>query len=186
MRTLKTPRKEALKLCAVHECDVRRIFPTTCGLSLTGQGTIALASAHHIYLYSLNGYAIASAHVNDGDPFAGLPRFSFGGPSADDDETAQLNAHPEFTGGITFLNREFLRYGALFVVGIDSELALFRCVPGSRAYEEQEEGEVQPWMLIEQGRVEGSEDHSGGNCTAVRFIGYVPDDLILRCEGVGY
>ena len=169
VRTLVTPRKEAIKLCAVHECDVS--VHTENQRHLTQQGTIALASAHYLYVYSLNGYAIASAHVNEGDPFAGLPRFSFGTPHGDEDGTALLNAQPEFTGGISFLNREFLKYGALFVIGIDSELALFRCVPGSRAYEDQEEGEVQPWMLIEQGRVEGSEDHAGGICTAVKFIG---------------
>lgn len=76
---------------------------------------------------------------------------------------------PEFTGGITFLNREFLRFGALFVVGIDNELALFRCVPGSKLYED--ETEVKPWALVEQGRLSRSDDHAGGDCTAVRFIG---------------
>lgn len=128
-----------------------------------------------MYLYSLNGYAIASAHVEADDIFASLPRFTFG--FGGDEPVAKT---PEFTGGITFLNREFLKFGALFVVGIGSELALFRCMPGSRAFGEESNSfgdseektkSPQPWSIVEQGRLSGSDDHDGGDCTAVRFIG---------------
>jgi hypothetical protein len=32
---------------------------------------------------------------------------------------------------------------------------------------------VKPWTLEEQGRLNRSEDHNGGDCTMVKFIGYV-------------
>jgi hypothetical protein len=124
------------------------------------QGQIALASAHHIYLFSLNGHPIASASVETDD----FLTFSFGAG-------AELPPKEEFTGGITFLNREFLRFGVLFVIGINSELALFRCVPGSKATIEFDDEEVQPWTLAEQGRLFRSDDHSGGGCTMVKFVG---------------
>jgi hypothetical protein len=84
---------------------------------------------------------------------------------------AEVPPKDEFTGGITFLNREFLRFGVLFVIGINSELALFRCVPGSKATIEFDDEEVQPWTLAEQGRLFRSDDHSGGSCTMVKFVG---------------
>lgn len=120
---------------------------------------IALATAHHIYLYSLNGYPIASTWVEDN----ALPRFSFGLTS--DEPAPPL---PEYTGGISFLKREFLRFGALFVIGIGSELALYRCVPGARIFEGED---VKPWTLVEQGRLSRSDDQLGGDCTMVKFVG---------------
>jgi hypothetical protein len=76
----------------------------------------------------------------------------------------------EFSGGIAFLNREFLRFGVLFVIGIGSELALFRCVPGSKKLSDFDE-EVRPWTLVEQGRLFRSDEHAGGDCSMVKFIG---------------
>jgi hypothetical protein len=63
-----------------------------------------------------------------------------------------------------------LKYGPLFVVGVGSQLALYRCVPGQQIFEDEE---VKPWTLEEQGRLHRSEDHNGGDCTMVKFIGYV-------------
>lgn len=75
-----------------------------------------------------------------------------------------------YTGGMSFLNREFLKFGSLFVVGVGSELALYRCVPGVKIYDDED---VKPWTLEEQGRLHRSDDHQGGDCTMVKFIGYV-------------
>jgi hypothetical protein len=121
---------------------------------------IALATAHHIYLHSLNGVPIASAWIEDN----ALPRFSFGLPS--DDPPPPL---PQYTGGITFLNREFLRFGALLVVGVGSELALYRCIPGVKMFPDEQD--VKPWLLAEQGRLSRSDEHPGGDCTMVKFVG---------------
>lgn len=121
---------------------------------------IALATAHHIYLHSLNGFPIASTWIEEN----ALPRFTFGQTS--DSPPPPI---PEYTGGVTFLNREFLRFGALFVVGIGSELALYRCVPGVKHFTEEED--VKPWSLVEQGRLSRSDEHPGGDCTMVRFVG---------------
>jgi hypothetical protein len=164
IRTLQTPRKDPIKYCAVNEADVSKLAMTwhsSLGLELKQpQGQIALASAHHIYLFSLNGHPIASASVETDD----FLTFSFGA-------AAEVPPKDEFMGGITFLNREFLRFGVLFVIGINSELALFRCVPGSKATIEFDDEEVQPWTLAEQGRLFRSDDHSGGVCTMVKFVG---------------
>jgi hypothetical protein len=76
----------------------------------------------------------------------------------------------EFTGGLSFLNREFLKFGPLFVVGVGKELALYRCVPGVQIFDDEE---VKPWTLEEQGRLNRSDDHTGGHCTMVKFVGQV-------------
>lgn len=121
---------------------------------------IALATSSHIYLYSLNGFPIASAWVEED----ALPRFTFG---LTNDDPPPPPA--EYTGGISFLNREFLRYGALFVIGVGSEVALYRCVPGAKLYEEEDD--VKPWELVEQGKLNRSDEHPGGDCTMVKFVG---------------
>lgn len=91
-----------------------------------------------------------------------IPRFTFGG-------SEQLfRPESEFTGGISFLKRDFLQSGVLFVIGIGSEVALYRCTPGAR---ESDDEDVPPWKLIEQGRLSRSDDHAGGDCTMVRFCG---------------
>jgi len=86
---------------------------------------------------------------------------------------------PEFTGGISFLKRDFLKFGVLFVVGIGSEIALYRCMPGVKIFEDEE---VPPWKLVEQGRLSRSDDHAGGDCTMVKFCGYVL--TLLACRGL--
>lgn len=130
------------------------------------QGQIALVTAHDIYLYSLNGHPIA--HVSLADS---LSAFNFTQPSSETED-----AREEYTGGLTFLNREFLKYGSLFVVGVGSQLALYRCVPGVQLFDDEL---VKPWTLEEQGRLHRSDDHEGGDCTMVKFIGYA----VLQCGG---
>ncbi|KAK4689020.1 hypothetical protein P7C73_g1097, partial [Tremellales sp. Uapishka_1] len=143
-RSLQLGRSDSIQFCAVNEAD----------------GQIALATQRHVHLFSLNGHPIASASVED----ERVPGFSFGF-----DLDPRKSAHQkQFTGGIAFLKREFIKDGVVFVVGIDSEVALFRCMPGRRQYEDQD---VKPWRLVEQGRLHRSDDHEGGHCTMVRFIG---------------
>ena len=117
-------------------------------------------TARDIYLYSLNGHPIAHTSLA-----TNLSAFNFTQTASDTTQPQE-----EFTGGLTFLNREFLKYGPLFVIGVGSQLALYRCVPGVQIFEDEE---VKPWTLEEQGRLHRSEDHSGGDCTMVKFIGYV-------------
>ena len=123
------------------------------------QGHIVLSTQRHLYLFSLNGHPIASISV-EGD--RRIPRFTF--DSSDDVPRSE----PEFTGGLSFLKRDFLGDGVLFVVGIGSEIALFRCEPGVRY---SEDVDVPPWKLVEQGRLSRSDDHVGGVCSMVRFCG---------------
>ena len=73
-----------------------------------------------------------------------------------------------FTGGISFLTRDYLKSGVLFVIGVGSEIALYRCVPGARRFEDEQ---VNPWKLVEQGRLSRSDDHVGGDCCMVKFLG---------------
>jgi hypothetical protein len=121
-----------------------------------------MASRHHLYMFSLNGHPIAST-VPNAEAEQPFSAFTFGTASP-----AVETPEEEFTGGISFLKREFLAYGVLFVIGVGSEIALYRCVPGVRLFEEQE---VASWSLVEQGRVERSDDHAGGECCMVKFIG---------------
>lgn len=65
------------------------------------------------------------------------------------------------------------------MVGIGSELALYRCVPGAKMFEDEE---TKPWSLVEQGRLPRSDDHVGGECTAVKFIGYVGRRLTVLAQ----
>lgn len=115
-------------------------------------------------MYSLNGHPFAHTSLSDYRAGYGsaLQSPDLDDPSPDDKE--------EYTGGISFLNREFLKFGVLFVVGVSSEVALYRCVPGEAFFQDQD---VHPWSLEEQGRLDRSDDHSGGECTMVKFIGYV-------------
>lgn len=122
------------------------------------QGKIALVTARDIYLFSLNGHPIAHTSLDDS-----LMSFNFAQPVSESKQDQD-----EFTGGLTFLNREFLKFGPLFVVGVGIELALYRCVPGVQIYEDEE---VKPWTLEEQGRLHRSDDHTGGHCTMVKFVG---------------
>lgn len=115
-------------------------------------------TARDIYLFSLNGHPIAHTSLSNS-----LSSFNFTQTSTD-------HVQDEFTGNLTFLNREFLKFGPLFVIGVGSQLALYRCVPGVQIFEDEE---VKPWTLEEQGRLNRSEDHNGGDCTMVKFIGYV-------------
>lgn len=110
-------------------------------------------------MFSLNGHPIAATSVDGG-------RIQLPELSPDSGSTPS-----KFTGGISFLKREFLRWGDLFVIGVGSQVALYRCVPGVRRFEDQE---VEPWRLVKQGILPGSDNHEGGDCTAVRFVGYVP------------
>jgi hypothetical protein len=94
-----------------------------------------------------------------------LSAFNFAQTPADEEKVEET-----YTGGMSFLNREFLKFGSLFVVGVGSELALYRCVPGVKIFDDED---VKPWTLEEQGRLHRSDDHQGGDCTMVKFIGYV-------------
>lgn len=124
------------------------------------QGQIAVASRHHLYLFSLNGHPIANTAADLGS----LPSFSFGLPTTPMfDDTKD-----EFTGGISFLKRDFLKFGVLFVIGIGSEIALFRCVPGVKSADSDD---TPSWHLSEQGRLSRSDDHKGGDCCMVKFVG---------------
>lgn len=126
------------------------------------KGHIVIATRRFLYLFSLNGHPIASISV-DGD--SRVPRFTFGFS-----EEVPKAGEAEFTGGISFLKRDFLNFGVLFVVGIGSEIALYRCVPGVKVFEDEN---VPPWKLVEQGRLAGSDDHTGGDCSMVKFCGFV-------------
>ncbi|ORX37123.1 hypothetical protein BD324DRAFT_427163 [Kockovaella imperatae] len=140
-RTLQLPTKEPIKFCEINESD----------------GQTAIATATHLFLFSLNGHPIASTPLES----ELATDFTFG---------EMENHEPEqFTGGISFLKREFLPFGVLFVIGVGRELALYRCVPGVRSYEDEED--VLPWQLVEQGRLARSDDHPGGNCCMVKFAG---------------
>lgn len=112
-------------------------------------------------MYSLNGHPFAHTNLSD-------YRAGYGFTLETPDENASTAAEEEFTGGISFLNREFLRFGVLFVIGVGSEIALYRCVPGEAFFEGQD---VKPWSLEEQGRLDRSDEHAGGECSMVKFIG---------------
>ena len=127
------------------------------------QGQIAIATATHLFLYSLNGHPIASTRVDT----SLVTDFVYDEP--DGSVFSDENEAEEYTGGLSFLKREFLPFGVLFVVGIGREVALYRCVPGVRRFADEED--VPPWQLIEQGRLARSDDHDGGNCCMVKFAG---------------
>ncbi|WWD18748.1 hypothetical protein CI109_103202 [Kwoniella shandongensis] len=146
-RTLQTGRTEPIEYCAINEAD----------------GHIALASKRHLYLYSLNGHPIASAAVEEAIPSSS----DVGSEDEEEDEPFQ----PEFTGGISFLNREFLKSGALFVIGVGAKVVLYRCVPGAKDLFNADDSDVRPWILIAQGTLHRSDDHVGGDCCMVKFIG---------------
>lgn len=105
-------------------------------------------------MFSLNGHAIAATSVDGGR----FPTLRF----ADAPEAQEKH----FTGGISFLQREFLRWGDCFVIGIGPEIALYRCIPGVRRFEDQE---VEPWRLVKQG-VLHADDWDHGDVTAVKFV----------------
>lgn len=161
IRTLETPHGEPLLFSAINETDVSA-RPGRFGYGYLCQGLIALASKHHLYLFSLNGHPIASV-TPEGDLLA---EFTFGFPETPIE--APESDPLEFTGGISFLKRDFLKFGTLFVIGINNEVALYRCVPGARRFEDED---VKPWKLVEQGRLSRSGDHDYGKCCMVKFIG---------------
>ncbi|WWC88365.1 uncharacterized protein L201_003276 [Kwoniella dendrophila CBS 6074] len=145
-RTLQTGVKEPIKFCAINEAD----------------GQIALASSRHIFLFSLNGHPIASTTIEDESQASDAS-------STNSDSDDRL----EFTGGISFLNREFLHSGILFVIGVGAKVVLYRCEPGQKdflTYDDDEE-KVKPWLLVEQGKISRSDDHLNGNCCMVKFMG---------------
>lgn len=144
IRTLQTPHREPLVFSAINESD----------------GHIALASRFHLYMFSLNGHPIASVTPH-GDLLAD---FTFGLPETPMDDTPEL----EYTGGIAFLRRDFLRFGPLLVIGVNNSVALYRCIPGTRRFEDEQ---VKSWKLVEQGKLNRSADHQYGDCCMVRFIG---------------
>ncbi|ODN93441.1 hypothetical protein L198_05306 [Cryptococcus wingfieldii CBS 7118] len=147
-RTLCTGKDEPIEFCATDEAD----------------GNIVLASRHHVYLFSLNGYPIASMSL--ADCIASLDGDDASVTSGED--ISDVN----FTGGISFLNREFLKYGPLFVIGVGARVVLVRCAPGIKdSFSENED--VKPWQLIAQGSMHRSDDHPGGDCCMVKFIGEI-------------
>ncbi|WRT68074.1 uncharacterized protein IL334_005049 [Kwoniella shivajii] len=154
-RTLQTGRKEPIKFCAINEAD----------------GHIALASARHLYLFSLNGYPIASATVEESAQASNASSSS-----------AETDYQVHFTGGISFLNREFLSSGVMFVTGVGAKVVLYQCVPGQKEWMSPQDEVTKPWTLIEQGTVSRSDDHLSGDCCMVKFMGetlyaaYQPSD----------
>ncbi|GMK59712.1 hypothetical protein CspeluHIS016_0803180 [Cutaneotrichosporon spelunceum] len=138
-RALQTPRSDPIEHIGINEAN----------------GRICLASARHIYIFSLNGHPIAATSADGG-------RFP---------EIRLNDVPPEvrtFTGGIAFLHREFLAAGDLLVVGVGSTLVVYRCVPGVRRFEDQD---VEPWRLVRQGVLFRSDGHGHGSVTAVKFVG---------------
>lgn len=126
-RTLQSPGTAPIKLVGINESN----------------GHVALASDKCLYVYSLNGHAIASASLDSGS---------------------------SFTGGISFLPREFLTLGDFLAVGIDNGIGLYQVVPGNSAAAAPPEGEAtEPWKLVKKGVLSTEE----GPVTAVRFIGEV-------------
>ncbi|WWC96475.1 hypothetical protein V866_003343 [Kwoniella sp. B9012] len=144
-RTLQTGMKEPIKYCAVNEAD----------------GQIALASARYLCLFSLNGHPIASTTIEEGSS----------GASDKSSTYSETDDRIEFTGGISFLNRDFLNGGVLFVIGVGAKVVLYRCVPGQKDPMASDEEMVRPWTLVEQGKISRSDDHLGGECCMVKFMG---------------
>lgn len=58
----------------------------------------------------------------------------------------------------------------MFVIGLGSEVVIYRCIPGVRGPGEEED-DVKPWTLVRQGVVYRSDDHPGGECNMVKFMG---------------
>ncbi|WVQ84943.1 hypothetical protein IAT38_007106 [Cryptococcus sp. DSM 104549] len=143
-RALQTGKKEPIVFCAINEAD----------------GHIALASKRHLYLFSLNGHPLASTSIDDCTSSNG---------SAAGSEDSEDPFTEEFTGGITFLNREFLKLGVCFAVGVGAKVKLFRCAPGVK--DVFEGTEVKPWELVVMGEMHRSDDRDGGDCCMVKFIG---------------
>lgn len=126
-RTLQTPSTSPIKLVGINESN----------------GHVALASEDHLYVFSLNGHAIASTKVDEGS---------------------------SFTGGISFLPREFLTNGDFLAIGIDNDIGLYQVAPGNSVVAAPAEGEpTEPWKIIKKGGLPTEE----GAVTAVRFIGEV-------------
>ncbi|WVQ96281.1 hypothetical protein IAU59_003385 [Kwoniella sp. CBS 9459] len=142
-RTLQTGRKEPIRFCEINEAD----------------GHIVLASARRLYIYSLNGHPIASTSLE-----VSTASSVFSNRSDDEFE-------PEFTGGISFLHREFLRSGVIFAIGVGEKVVLYRCEPGARNILDTDNDVVKAWSLAELDTVSRSDDHLGGNCCMVRFMG---------------
>nr|XP_019013052.1 uncharacterized protein I206_02549 [Kwoniella pini CBS 10737]OCF51833.1 hypothetical protein I206_02549 [Kwoniella pini CBS 10737] len=142
-RTLQTGNDEPIKLCAINEAD----------------GQIALASSRHIYLFSLNGHPIAAVALENTTP------------SGSSSTLEEPDDRIHFTGGISFLNREFLSGGVLFAIGVGAKVVLYRCVPGQKEYVSYDDEPTPPWSLVEQGDVPRSDDHLGGDCCMVKFMG---------------
>ncbi|KLT43791.1 beach-domain-containing protein [Cutaneotrichosporon oleaginosum] len=138
-RALKTPRNEPIAHIGINEAN----------------GHIGLASAHHLYMFSLNGHPVAATSA-DGGRFPEI-RFNEGAREA-----------RSFSGGIAFLHREYLASGDLLVVGVGRTLVLYRCIPGVRRFEDQD---IEPWRLVRQGVLFRSDDHGHGDVTAVKFVG---------------
>ena len=149
IRAMETNWGEPILHATVNESDVSgrlvRCFADT-------KGNIVLASRCHLAIYSLNGHLIASTSLETELSGIDVPE---GDP-------------PTFTGGISFVKREFLAQGAVFAIGIGSEVALYRCVPGERLIEDES---VDPWSVEEQGRLHRSGDHASGTCSMVKVIG---------------
>lgn len=125
-RTLQTPSTSPIQLVGINESN----------------GHVALASEDSLYVYSLNGHAIAST---------------------------SLDSSSRFTGGISFLPREFLTLGDFFAVGIDNGIGLYQVVPGNSAASGAESEPTEPWKLVKKGELSTEE----GSVTAVRFVGEV-------------
>nr|XP_018262052.1 uncharacterized protein I303_05067 [Kwoniella dejecticola CBS 10117]OBR84210.1 hypothetical protein I303_05067 [Kwoniella dejecticola CBS 10117] len=142
-RTLQTGNKEPIKFCTINEAD----------------GQIALASSQHIYLFSLNGHPIASTALEQPEA------------SESSSTSTESDYRFQFTGGISFLNREFLSSGVLFAIGVGAKVVLYRCVPGQNEFVSYDDEPTRPWTLVEQGDVPRSEDHLGGDCCMVKFMG---------------
>lgn len=107
-RTLQTPSDTPLKLASVNESN----------------GHVALASENCLYVFSLNGHAIASIALDSGS---------------------------RFNGGISFLPREFLTLGDFLAIGIDNSIGLYQVVPGNSAVAATDGEANESWKLMRKG-----------------------------------
>nr|ODN91829.1 hypothetical protein L203_01081 [Cryptococcus depauperatus CBS 7841] len=145
IRTLQTGRDEQIHFCTINEAD----------------GQIALASKRHLYLFTLNGHPLASTSSAVCTPLIhGDAVLSDSEEIFDDD----------FTGGISYLTREFLKDGTLFVIGVGKQVILYRCAPGTNEGLDGSQ-DVAPWELVALGMMHRSNHHGSGDCCMVKFVG---------------
>lgn len=110
-------------------------------------------------MFTLNGARIAASPVTHQEASSSSFAFATAPPAP--------SVPAQITGGPAFLEREFLKEGPIFALGIGPDVALWRCAPGIM-------GSNKPWSLREIGKLGRRGEGDGvGICTAVKFIGCV-------------